>query len=341
MSIAAERLTAQLLAGEPAGDPEAVAERILAIQAQDLRGARLAIRARSSGLSSGDLDKAFTNDRSLLITTLNRGTLHLVRSVDYPWLHALTTPQLWTGNARRLDNEGVSPSAAERGISAIERALSDDGPLDRDRLREKVSAAGVPVQGQAFVHLLMLASNRGTVIRGPIVNGKHAYVLVRDWLGPAPPAADRNRALAELARRYLAGHGPAAEHDLARWAGVSLGDARAGLRTIARELDSRADHLIDLKRRARAAPLPKPRLLGVFEPVVVGWRSREWLLGDHEPRVVSGGIFRALAVVRGRAAATWSISRRGVEIAPFRRLAPVDRAALERDADDVLRFLTS
>src|SRR5213592_2090253 len=47
--LLAERLTAQLLAGEPARDPVAVAERLLAIQAQDLRGARLAIRARTAG----------------------------------------------------------------------------------------------------------------------------------------------------------------------------------------------------------------------------------------------------------------------------------------------------
>ncbi|HVC31910.1 MAG TPA: crosslink repair DNA glycosylase YcaQ family protein, partial [Chloroflexota bacterium] len=70
MSILAERLTAQLLAGSPANDPVAVAERLLAIQAQDMRGARLAVRARSDGLSAADVDKALTEDRSLLVTWL-------------------------------------------------------------------------------------------------------------------------------------------------------------------------------------------------------------------------------------------------------------------------------
>src|SRR5947209_15996268 len=105
----AERLTAQLLAGEPARDPVAVAERLLAIQAQDLRGAKLAIRARTAGLHASDVDRALTDDRSLLITWLNRGTLHLVRAEDYAWLQALTTPPLHTGNARRLDQTGVTP----------------------------------------------------------------------------------------------------------------------------------------------------------------------------------------------------------------------------------------
>src|SRR3954447_20046217 len=76
------RLTAQLLGGEPARDPVAVAERLLAVQAQDPRGARLAIRSRTAGLSAADVDRAFTDDRSIVITWLNRGTLHLVRSED-------------------------------------------------------------------------------------------------------------------------------------------------------------------------------------------------------------------------------------------------------------------
>ena len=70
------RLGAQLLSGPPARGPVAVAERLLAIQAQDPRGARLAIRARTSGLSAADVDRELTERRSLLITWLNRGTLH-------------------------------------------------------------------------------------------------------------------------------------------------------------------------------------------------------------------------------------------------------------------------
>jgi hypothetical protein len=72
----AERLTAQLLAGPPARDPVAVAERLLAVQGQDSRGARLAIRARTKGLLAADVDRALTEDRTLLITWLNRGTAH-------------------------------------------------------------------------------------------------------------------------------------------------------------------------------------------------------------------------------------------------------------------------
>ncbi len=125
----AERLTAQGLSGEPLRSPEAVAGRLLAVQGQDPRGARLAVRARTEGVTAADVDRALTEDRSLLITWLNRGTLHLVRSEDYPWLHALTTPTHFASCRRRLQQEGVSEHAAERAMGTIDKTLAEEGPL--------------------------------------------------------------------------------------------------------------------------------------------------------------------------------------------------------------------
>jgi len=337
--LIAERLTAQLLAGTPARDPVAVAERLLAVQGQDPRGARLAIRARTTGLTAADVDRALTEERSLLITWLNRGTLHLVRSEDYPWLQALTTPPLFTGNARRLTQLGVTENLADRGVKAIERSLAEEGPLTRVQLRERIAAAGAPTEGQALVHLLMLASLRGLAVRGPMIGREHAYVLARDWLGDSAPV-DRDRGLAELARRYLAGHGPAGDRDLAKWAGLPLRDARAGLRAIASELDERADGRVDLAGRPPAAGLPPPRLLGSFDPILLGWRSREPLLASHEVVVTGNGLFRPFALVGGRAAGVWKLSTGGVRLEPFRRLTRKDAAALDADASDVLRYLS-
>lgn len=336
--MVAERLTAQLLAGPAARDPVAVAERLLAVQGQDRRGVRLAIRARTTGLSVADFDRALTEERSLVISWLNRGTLHLVRSEDYPWLQALTTPPLFTGSTRRLSQEGVSPDAAERAVAVIERSLAEEGPLTRDQLDERISRGGVRTDGQAMVHLLMLACLRGVAVRGPMVGGRHAYALVHDWIGePAP--VDPDVALAELARRYLAGHGPADERDLARWAGLPLRDARAGLEAIAGRLDERPDGLVDLAGRSPPAELPPPRLLGSFDPVLLGWRSRDPILGPHGKAVVAGGSFRPFALVRGRAAGVWGIRSGQVALEPFEPLRPDEAGALEVDAGDVVRFL--
>jgi hypothetical protein len=333
-----KRLTAQLLAGPPARDPVAVAERLLAVQAQDGRAVRLAIRARSSGLTAADVDRALSEERSLLITWLNRGTLHLVCRDDYPWLHSLTTPRLFASNARRLAQEGVTPSLAERGVVVIARCLSEEGPLTRAQIGERLDSAGIPTRGQALVHVLMLAGLRGLTVRGPMIGDEHAYVLVRDWLGESRPV-DRDRSLAALARRYLAGHGPAGERDLARWAGLPLRDARRALISIASALDVRPDGLVDLAGRPAAEPLPPPRLLGAYEPLLLGWTSREPFLGSRAGLVSSNGLFRPFALVRGRAVATWSLRAGQVLLDPFSRLSRGDAAALKRDANDVARFL--
>ena len=99
-SLLAARLSAQGLSGAPAADVVDATRRLLAVQAQDPRGARLAMRVRTSGGHASAVDQAL-NDGSLIITWVNRGTLHLVASEDEPLLHALTTPQLRRSSERR------------------------------------------------------------------------------------------------------------------------------------------------------------------------------------------------------------------------------------------------
>ena len=95
------------------------------------------------------------------------GTLHLVRSEDYPWLHALTTPPLLSR---------ATPAALRRRASARRRRARrrDDregagrgGAADPAQLRERLDSAGVRTEGQALVHLLFLATLRGHRGAGP------------------------------------------------------------------------------------------------------------------------------------------------------------------------------
>ncbi|OHV19744.1 hypothetical protein BBK14_28880 [Parafrankia soli] len=167
-AVAAARLAAQGLAGTAWCTAVDTVAHLLAVQAQDPRGMRLAIRSRVAGSHAADVDEALTTDRSLVVTWLNRGTLHLVRAEDYWWLHPLTAPRMQAQIRRRFTEEGVSPAQAERGVSVVERALAADGPLGRDALRERLRGAGVPVDGQALIYILIEASVRGLVVRGPV-----------------------------------------------------------------------------------------------------------------------------------------------------------------------------
>jgi Winged helix DNA-binding domain len=333
------RLAAQLLVGPPATGAGQVVDRLLAVQAQDLRGARLAVRARTSGLTAAEVDGEL-NSRTLVVTWLNRGTLHLVRPQDYWWLQRLTTPRLATGNAKRLAQEGVSPDQADRGVAVIEAAIAANGPMTRPQLREVVASAGVPVAGQALVHILFLSALRGLTVRGPMFGSDQAFVLVRDWLGEPPVVTDRDTALSELARRFLAGHGPADDRDLAKWAGITLGDARLGLRAAGPGLEERPSGLVALTGRAGPWGRRRSKLLGAFDPLLHGWVDRTPVLGGNKTIVTMNGMFRPFALVGGRAVATWGMPGGRVTIEPFGPIGATALAELDREARDVERFLS-
>lgn len=316
MTVAA-KLTSQQLSGPPARSVTEVVGRLLAVQAQDPKGARLAVRARSTGLTAGDVDDALAR-REVVVSWLNRGTLHLVRAEDWWWLHRLTTPQLATSNATRLRQTGVSPEQAERGVEVVREALAD-GPLHRDLLRKALQDKGIPTAGQAFVHVMLKATIAGVCLR----SADHVFADAVQWLGPPPPF-DRPEALHGLGRRYLAGHAPASPQDLAKWAGITLTDARTALDGLTPEVV--------------AEPLPGPRLLGPFEPVLLGWADRSDVCPQTDGVVTTNGIFHPVLLVDGRAVGTWSVATG--ELRPFRPLRAGATKALTADLDDVRRFFS-
>ena len=332
------RLRSQLLSVPTAGSPDEAVGHLLAVQAQDGRGFRLAVRSRTRRLVAADVD-ASLNDRRLVVTWLNRGTLHLVRSEDYWWLHRLTAHRVLPGVERRLRQLGVGSRDQERGVQTIVAALDADGPLSRPLLRERLDAEGVPTGGQALVHLLAAASLQGLVVRGPMTGSHHAFVSVERWLERPSGPPDRSEDLRRLAERYLVGHAPCRPEDLAQWAGITLGDARQAFAELGGELRLAVDGAMLRSRPVRAARLPPPRLLGPFDPVLHGWASREVFVGRHRSVVTVNGIFRAVCLVAGRVVGTWTLPAGGAVIELLEEVDAATRAALAADAVDVTRFL--
>ena len=341
--LRARRSAAQGLHPAAGGPPEAIVGRLLAVQAQDLRAARLGLRARApDAFLAEDVDAALRDGGPLVVAWLMRSTLHLVRREDHAWLLALTAPTQEAGTRRRLGQLGVSPDAAERAVAIVERALADEGPLPRAALADRMAAKGIPTEGQATPHLIALAARRVGAVLVVADGGEPAFALSRER---APRRMDRDAALAELARRWLTAHGPATDADLAAWAGLPLRDARAGLAAISRELREEDWRLVDLAERDGPPRGRAPaRLLPAFDPYLLGWHDRGFAVPrDHAHDVhPGGGILRAVATDGGRVVGTWTARRRGgrlaVAVSPFARLSTRAARALERDAADVARF---
>lgn len=334
------RFGSQLLAGDQPDDPVEVARHLLAIQSQDLRGAKLAIRARTSGLTVAAVDRAISEDRSLVVNWLNRGTIHLVATEDLDWLHTLTTRRFVAESSRRLADCGVSKDDAARAVATVVDKLGEDGPTSRDDLRALLESADLSAAATELYHVLFRASALGEVVRGPLRGTSQTFVRWGDWVGPRS-AVDLDLAAGELARRFLIGHGPATARDLAKWAGVTLTLARAGLRRIGDRLTEHPDGTVSLEGRAprdddAVAP---PALLGPFDPLLHGWVDRTPITGEHTRIVTTNGVFRPFALVDGQAVGLWRIANGTVTIEPFDPLATSVTAALDADAADVTRFL--
>jgi hypothetical protein len=311
---------------------------MLAVQAQDERGFRLAVRSRSDGLTVDDVDREL-NDRRMVVTWLNRGTLHLVRSDDYWWLHPLTAPRSAATISHGLRELGISRGQADRGIDEVVRALETEGPLIRSELRERVDAVRVPTGGQALIYLLAAASLRGLIVRGPMLKGGHAFVAVRQWLGAEPPRLSRQESLARLLTRYLEGHGPAGPEDLSRWSGITLGDARSAFDEVSGSLRKVDVLLVGRDAGLGRSPSTPTRLLGAFDPILHGWSSREMWVGDHQSVVTTNGIFRPIVLSGGRTRGTWRFVNRRIEVNLLEPVADEAMSELVEDACDVYRFL--
>jgi len=77
----------------------------------------------------------------------------------------------------------------------------------------------------------------------------------------------------------------------------------------------------------------------MFDELLMGWASREPVLGAHSYLMTSNGMFRAVMLIEGRAPGTWTRQGGHVRLEPFRSLAHDALEALTREATDVERFL--
>jgi hypothetical protein len=280
---------------------------------------------------------ALEADRSVVMTWAMRGTLHLVLREDVRWLTRILAPSQLAGARRRLAQLGVNEP--DEAVRHLERVLSD-GPLTRGEVAERLRARGVQLDGQAAYHLLRFAALTGLICFGPQRGGENAFVLLNDWV---PRAGDDERDESELARRYLVAHAPAGAEDFATWSGLGTRTVRHAFDDLAPELTRAPGGTLRLRARRPATRADVVRLIPAFDPYLLGWRDRSFVVPPRYAKEVNrgGGWVRGVALVDGRAVATWTIDRGGsgarVRLRPFGRLRR--SSALDAEIHDVERFL--
>jgi hypothetical protein len=342
--IAAMRLTAQRLGTVRSASPADAVRWMLAIQAQDLPGAKWSLGLRTQGCTKADTDTALDAGEVVRSWPL-RGTLHLVAAEDIGWLLSLTGSRQIGRAASRRSALGITDSDIGRAEEAARAALTGKRALPRDRLLARIRAAGVSTDGQRGYHLIWHLAHAGTLVMGATDGRGQVFALLEDWV-KIPPALDHDEALGELARRYLRSHGPASDADLARWAGIPLSEARRGraicgaaIATIG--LGGTTYHLdpevLDRATGGLHSPAPRVLLLPGFDEYLLGYGDRSAVLApEHADRIVPGGngLFRPTIVVDGSVVGTWSRTTRAGEILVVPQLfGPLDTALLVGLAD--------
>ena len=236
-----------------------------------------------------------------------------------------------------------------RSQAVLARALAGGKALTREALGGALAAAGIEASGQRLGHIMMRAELDALIASGPRRGKQFTYALLEERAPPGRTLA-RDEALAALAGRYFASHGPALPQDFAWWSGLTVGDAKRGIEAAAPRLTSAS---VDGKtywfaagaaRRAPRSTGATVHLLPNYDEVIVAYR-------DHAPSLAPGvsGTLGArpevvanhIVVVDGRVVGGWRrLEKKGAMIAETMLVARLGAAAGKALRAAAARFQT-
>jgi Winged helix DNA-binding domain len=308
--IALQRLTNQQIAQPSFTHPSEVVQWLGAVQAQDYLGALWAVGLRTRSATEQTIEQALA-EKTIVRTWPMRGTIHFVAPADVRWMLEVLTPRVVQRSKRRLTELGLDEKIIAASAEVIAKGLQGGRQLPRPALYELLEQANIVAGGQRGLHILGQLAQRQLICFGARAGKQPTFTLLDEW-APGAKSLPRDEALAELARRYFTGHGPATLQDFIWWAGLTTADAKAGLGAAAAQLER---ELIGAQEYYFAPELPpapgRPldaSLLPPFDEFLVGYRDRSASLdAEYNTRVVPGGngIFNPIVVIDGRVVGTW------------------------------------
>jgi winged helix DNA-binding protein len=267
---------------------------------------------------------------------------------DIRWLLALTGPRVQLGNAGWYRRHGIDAEANRVARSVLERELGGGRSRTREELGRAFTEAGLASVGPRLAGLVMHAELEGIVCSGRLRGRRQTYALLDERVPPSR-VRDRDEALAELAERYVVGHGPAQAIDIAWWSGLTIRDVRRGLELAGPALVRETVDGRELWAAASAEPIeverPAVRLLPNWDELLVAFRDRRDAIDPGLPPAARGPVaLLSNVIVRdGLVVGTWRRSGDADRL----RLQPTlhvaldapQREGLARAADELGRFL--
>lgn len=358
--IAARRLHAQRLTGEPFKSPLDAIRSLTAVQSQDYAGAKWALGQRSRKTTDAELDRLFDKG-AILRTHVMRPTWHFVLPEDIGWLLALTGPRVRAGLAARNRELEIDDNVAARAEALLTAALGGGRHLTRPELGKVLSAGRISPEGQRLPHLLLRAELDALIASGPRRGKQFTYALLEERV-PKARALDRDQAVAELTLRYFQSHGPAQIQDFVWWSGLRMADARAGIAIAGKALDHRTvtgkDYWFDSEAIPPTRATTVAHLVPNYDEYTVAFRDRADILHSDRPfdsavfaragisgatSISFGSILSNVVTVGGKVRGSWRrTSARDcvrVEVRMLDRLKPAESRAVDAAARRLGEFL--
>jgi len=348
--VAVARTVAQRIsvAGEPT--VAATAGAMLGTQAQDLAAATWGLVLRTPGADAAAVQAALA-DRSVVRGWPARGTLFLVAADDLRWLTELLAPRSLAASAGLWRRAGLEPRHFALAEEAVVAALAEHGQLSRPDLLGAVARHGVDTAGERGSHLLRWLSARCVIVFAAPRGTQQRFALFDDWIPDSRRIDDREEALAEYVRRWLARRGPATVRDVAWWAGLTLTEARHAVSLVDDVEATVVGDATWIERSEGQAGRARPargdlRLLPPFDELLLGYGAREASLDPADAsRLVpaSNGLFLPAVTIDGRVVGTWrrTIARGSVavEVDPWVAWTERRRAQVRRRAERYAQHL--
>jgi hypothetical protein len=350
--VVRERLRNQWLDGAASGTTASEVVRWLGgVQAQDYGAAKWAVAQRAGDLTSADVDEALA-DGSILRTHVLRPTWHFVVPADIRWMLRLTAPRVKALMAFGNRESGLDEATCASANRAMAAALHGGRQLTRVELGDVLRRGGIDFSDAIGLGRLMVrAELDGIVCSGALRGRQHTYALLDDRVPPATEM-ECEVALAELAGRYFAGHGPATVKDFAWWSGLSISDATAGAQTATpalqqSEIEGTRYWFAPPRPQRRRQRAPRAHLLPNFDEYTVGYADRDPIRepgdGPHFDSRGGDSILNNVMLIDGRVVGTWRrvAQKYTVRLAAnlFRALTDDESAAIAAAAQRYGRFL--
>lgn len=346
--VLSRRLRNQKLTSTDRPTPAQLVAWLGGVQAHDYPAAKWALGLRARGLGDADVEQAF-NDGAILRTHVLRPTWHFVSPDDIRWMLALSAPRVHAVNAYYYRRAGLDDRTVKRSCAMLHRALDGGKHLTRVELADHLKRARIDTDGLKLGYLIMHAELEGVICSGPRRDKQFTYALLAER-APRATTLERDEALAALTGRYFTSHGPATLKDYVCWSGLTVRDAKLGIKLATPLL---AEETIDGRLHWSAASKLPPAsrraspvyLLPNYDEYLIAYVDRPAADSRRAANIEarSNGAFPHHLIIDGRLAGNWRRTVKAnsvvIEVAPYKPLSKAHARAVAGEADCYGEFL--